>query len=290
MILITGANGTFGSQVAKSLLNREVHHLRLASSSLEKLKSNFDGQAELVSFDWSKPETFASIFQGVKTAYLIAPPFSTTFDETAAQFIEVARKTRLKHLIVTTAYGMDAAEGTSGYKTEKLVKDSGIPYTILRPNFIFQNFINYDLESIKNGAIFYPAGTGKTSYISIEDVAEVSAEVLLHPEKYQGQGLTLTGSESLTHDEIAEIFSKELGKTIKYINPTEEEYKSTLQSLGVPAQVYDFMAVLYAAIKAGHMGHVTTTVKDITGQEPVSFREFVAKNKAVFNVPSTVNS
>lgn len=282
MILITGANGTFGSQVAKSLLNRGTNGLRFASSSLEKLKSNFDGKAELVSFDWSKPESFISLLTGVKTAYLIAPPFSSTFDETTSHFIDAARKTGLQHLVVTTAYGMDAAVGTSGYKTEQLVKDSQIPYTILRPNFIFQNFINYDLESIKSGSIFYPAGTGKTSYISIEDVAEVSAEVLLHPEKYQGQGLTLTGSESLTHDEIAEIFSKELGKTIKYINPTEEEYKSTLKDLGVPAKVYDFMAVLYGAIKAGYMGEVTNTVNEVTGKTPKSMRQFIQEHKQLF--------
>jgi uncharacterized protein YbjT (DUF2867 family) len=284
MILITGANGTFGGHVAKAVLERGVSSLRLASSSLEKLKSNFGDKAELVSFDWNKPESFASILAGVESVYLIAPPFSTTFDETTGHFIEAAKTANVKHIVLTTAYGMDAAEGTSGYKSEQLLINSGVSYTILRPNFIFQNFVNYDLDFIKNGITFFPSGTGSTSYIDIQDIASVSAEVLINPDQYTDQALTLTGSEALTHDQMAAMLSTALGREIKNMNPSEEEYKSTLKSHGVPAQVYDFMAVLYGAIKAGHMVQATNVVKQLTGKEPISFKSFIESNRTVFQL------
>jgi uncharacterized protein YbjT (DUF2867 family) len=62
-----------------------------------------------------------------------------------------------------------------------------------------QNFINYFAADYKTGTIYQPAGDGKMSWIDVKDIAAANVEVLLNPENYSGQILTLTGSESLNY-------------------------------------------------------------------------------------------
>ncbi|QSE96346.1 SDR family oxidoreductase [Fulvivirga lutea] len=282
MILITGATGTFGSHVANQLISNG-EKIVVASSTKEKLESKFGGKAVIRSFNWGDNESYDAVLKDITTVYLIAPPFSVGFDKNVERFVTAASKNGVQHIVLTTAFGVDQAKGTSGYNSEQILKNSGINFTILRPNFIFQNFINYDLDFIKNGKIFYSAGNGATSYIDVRDVAAVSAIILMHPEKFTSQELTLTGTEALTHYEMADIFSEVLGRKVEYVNPTEEEYKATLNSYNVPANVYDFMATLYQGIKAGYMASVTSVVEDVLNKKPNSFRSFVKENKNIFN-------
>ncbi|MFY0601461.1 MAG: SDR family oxidoreductase [Cyclobacteriaceae bacterium] len=281
MILVTGATGTFGSEVAEALIGRG-NPIRVASTSADKLQKRFGKRAEPSVFDWNDTPSFEEVLSGIETVYLIAPPFSSDFDVKTKAFLEVAKKQNVKNIIVTTAYGADAAVGSSMYNTEEEVKNSGFNYTVLRPNFIFQNFDKYDLETIKSNIIFLPTGDGATSYLDIRDVAEVSAEILTNPSAYNKQELVITGDEAITHQSMATTFTEVLGRSISNINPSEEEYKSTLKEAGVPEVVYDFMAMLYAAIKANHMGNITSVVKDVTGKNPRKFETYVKENIELF--------
>jgi len=61
--------------------------------------------------------------------------------------------------------------------------DSGVPYTILRPNFFMENFPEGFLSgSIKGqNAIFLAAGDGKTSFISVRDIAAAALTAFQKP-------------------------------------------------------------------------------------------------------------
>lgn len=62
---------------------------------------------------------------------------------------------------------------------EKVIEESGIPYTFLRPNFFMQNFINYYSIMIKERNTFsLSAGDGKVSFTDIRDIGSVAASVL----------------------------------------------------------------------------------------------------------------
>ncbi|WP_299059051.1 SDR family oxidoreductase [uncultured Polaribacter sp.] len=266
MILVTGSTGTFGNAVLNKLLEDKIAN-RAVSRDI---------------FDWNKPETFKSNLIGIEKIFLIAPPNFTDFNKKVETFIEEAKKSNVKFILYSSLYGAEKTQNNSFGKTEKAIIESGINYTIIKPNFIFQNFINYDAEAIKNGIIYLPTKNSKTAYIDVNDVATASKTILAKPEKHFGKEYTLTGSESLSHEQFAEIFSNVLEKKITNISPTNDEYKATLLSYNLPKELVDFMGYLYSAIEAGSFTKTTNDYEMITGKKPITAKEFIELNSSKF--------
>ncbi len=265
-ILVTGSTGAFGSALIKKLQEKQIDFRAVS----------------LDTFDWNKPETFEQALIGIEKVFLISPPNFTDFDLKIIPFIEEAKKAGVKFILLSTLYGTEKNPESIFGKTEKVVNKSGIDYAIIRPNFIFQNFINYDIDAIKGGSIYLPTKNSKTSYIDVNDVANVSAIILENTEKHIDKNYTLTGSQSLSHQEFAEIFSDVLGKKVTNIAPTNEEYKTTLLSYNLPTELVDFMGSLYAGIEASIFTNTSDDYELVTGTKPTTAREFIEKNRSVF--------
>ena len=148
MILVTGSTGTFGSTVLNKLQERKIENREVSRDI----------------FDWNKPETFESILKGIEKVFLIAPPNFVDFDKKVEVFINEAKKSNVKFILLSSLYGADKTQENSFGKTERIVSECGIDYAIVRPNFIFQNFITYDIEAIKSGKIYLPTKNSKTAY------------------------------------------------------------------------------------------------------------------------------
>lgn len=267
MILVTGSTGSFGSAVLKKLQEKNI---AVRAVTLDN------------SFDWSKTETFDKTLEGIEKVFLISPPNYAAFDKEIVPFVDNAKKAGVRFILFSTLYGTDKNPESTFGKAEKVVVESGINYAIVRPNFIFQNFINYDIQAVKSGSIYLPTANSKTSYIDVNDVANVSAIILANPEKYFGRSYTLTGGQSLSHEQFAEIFSSVLGKKVTNIAPSNEEYKATLLTYNLPQAVVDFMGYLYAGIEAGKFTEITKDYELITGQKPTTAREFIELNRLLF--------
>ncbi len=188
----------------------------------------------------------------------------------------------MKFILLSTLYGTDKNPESTLGKSEKIVAKSGINYAIVRPNFIFQNFITYDILAIKSGSIYLPTKDSKTSYIDVNDVANASAIILENPKKHFGKTYTLTGRESLSHKQFAEIFSSILEKKVTNIAPSNDEYKATLLSYNLPLELVDFMGYLYAEIEVGTFTSTTNDYELITGEKPITAKEFIELNRSVF--------
>lgn len=88
---------------------------------------------------------------------------------------------------------------------EQSLVTSGLPWTILRPNFYLQNFLRQ--PSIREvGEFSLPLITAPISFIDIGDIARVAARVLT-TDGHDGCVYDLTGPEALTYAEAAEGFS-----------------------------------------------------------------------------------
>ncbi len=266
MTLVTGSTGTFGSAVLKKLQENKIANRTVSSEN----------------FDWNNPKTFEKALKGIEKIFLISPPNFADFDKKIVPFIEEAKRANVKFILLSTLYGTDEnSENTFG-KSEKVVAESGINYSIVRPNFIFQNFINYDIDAIKNGSIYLPTKDSRTSYIDVNDVANASAIILEKPEKHFNKAYTLTGSEALSHQQFAEIFSTVLEKKVTNIAPSNQEYKKTLLSYNLPQELVDFMGRLYAGIEAEFFTSTTNDYELITGMKPTTAKEFTELNRSVF--------
>lgn len=283
MILVTGATGVFGSHVAKELLRRGTSIKAASFDSALKIEEKIGQKVLTVTYNLDNPLSFDDLLDGIHSMYLVAPSGSHQFSEQIKPLLVKAKEKNIRNIVLTTVLGADANPGSSHFKAEEAVRSSGINYTIIRPNFIFQNFITYDLWAVKKGMIYLPTEKGQTSYNDIRDVAAAIAEVLLNAKEHYGQTYSITGSQALTHDQMAEIFTSVLGRHVKNINPTEHDYKDTLAKFGVPASSVDFLATLYSFIKKSYFKVVTNDFEKITGKKPITFEQFVTDYRDVFN-------
>lgn len=281
MILVTGATGNFGGSIAHYLQEKNIL-FRAAARHPDALQEHFVSEAEIATFDWTKPETFAGVLKGITTVLIIPPPVVTNdFHITIKPFVEAAKNAGVTHLVATTALYSDQPDSLF-YGTEALVKNSDIGYTIIRPGFVFQNFLRQFLPSIRNGVIMAPSGTGKTSYVDVRNVGEATALVLAGPEAHKGKTYSITGNEALTHKQMAAILSEELSKQVVHISPSAEEYKKALAGFNVPDSMQEFLLVLYGTIAKGQWQQVSNDYTLLTGKRANNFADFVREYRGVF--------
>jgi uncharacterized protein YbjT (DUF2867 family) len=288
MILVTGATGTLGSEIVKqfvSLSSSSGHNniIRAAVHSKDKADKfrQYDKAVETIAMDYDNEETFAYAFDKVDKIFILTLP-SPKMTDIYSNLVKELRKHRsINHIVklssMTAEIGLETTIGRLHRQGEKIIEESGIPYTFLRPSFFMQNFVKNLGHSIKTQNAYYlPAGDGKLSFVDARDIAAVSVQILTSDnQRYIGKAYTITGQEALSYGQAAEILSKETNKTISYIDVSEEEARKRMEEKGMNDWLVDVMMESYRFIRSGQGSHVTNVVENITGRKPMSFSQFV---------------
>ncbi len=268
-ILVTGASGVLGRAIVTALYDAGVA-VKQAVRNPGKARPGI----ESVRFDYDDPNTIRPAVAGVRGLLLIAPPLDPGAAAKLEPVIAAGKQTGLQHIVFISAFGVNHNEQAPLRVVEHLVIDSGIPYTILRPNFFMENFSEGFLAaSIKGqGAIYLAAGDGKTSFISVRDIAAVVLAAFQAP--LANRELDLTGPEALSHSEVARIISETAGRPVAYHSLPEEQMVAGARAAGMPDSAIGYLTVLYAVVRAGYAAPVTPDFDSATGRNPVNFRDF----------------
>lgn len=239
-------------------------------------------EAGAVRFDYADPATFGPALEGTGGLLLVAPPLDPDAPAKLAPVLELAKQAGVVHVVFNSALGVNLSEQTPLRVIEHLVMDSGIPYTILRPNFFMENFSAGFLSGAIKGqnGISLAAGDGKTSFISTEDIAAVAAAAFSAP--LAGQELDLTGAEALDHSEVAAILSEVSGRQIAYHSLTELQMAAGARRAGIPEPAIGYMLLLYSVVRAGYTAAFTGTVEKVLHRRPITFREFARRNASAW--------
>ncbi|MCX7773177.1 MAG: NmrA family NAD(P)-binding protein, partial [Clostridia bacterium] len=170
------------------------------------------------------------------------------------------------------------------YKIEKMIEELGIPYAHIRPGFFMQNISGiHSLEIRERNEIFVPAGKSRTSFIDAQDIGDAAAAVLHHAEQHKNTAFTLTGPESLTYYEVADILSKVTGRTIRYAKPSFLKYRSIyIRKRGLEKGYVNVTVMLYLMTRLGAAERVTNDFERLMGRKPRSFMEFAQDNVKAF--------
>ena len=162
-------------------------------------------------------------------------------------------------------------------------------YTILRPNFFMENFSQGSFSgTIKNqNGIFVAAGHGKTSFISVRDIASAVVAALGTP--LLGREFDLTGPEALDYAEVAKVITAMWGHPIEYHSITEDQMTAGLRAHGMPDSAVAYLATLYSVVRAGYAAGITSDVETITGRRPTDFKTFAQVAFAEWNVGVSCN-
>mgnify|MGYP001560589622 CR=1 FL=1 len=227
--------------------------------------------------DFNDVQSIANGLRGVEKAFSMSP-LVPNLGELGAKFVEAAKIAGVKYIVRSSGMGADSPHaitlGKWHRKAEQPLEESTIAYTILRPNSFMQNYINFSSHSIKvNNAFYLPQGDGKISLIDVRDIASVIAEIITKG-GHEGKAYNLTGPEAISNYTLAEILSKETGRTINYVDVPEDAARNSMREMGMPDAVVEALLELSAIIKTGYTSQVSSAVEEIAGRKPIAFRQF----------------
>jgi uncharacterized protein YbjT (DUF2867 family) len=175
---------------------------------------------------------------------------------------------------------------------EQALNWSGLPVVHVRPTVLLEGFfLILTSDSVReSNQIRLPFGEGKTSPVAVDDVARVLVTLLLNPQPHIGKIYHLTGPESENMGFFANEYAKALGRTITYQDIPVEAWRDGLLKLGLPVHLVNHLATMAELHRAGRYDRMSDDVLRLTGQAPMSMRDFVAKNAATFTSPKTAFS
>lgn len=226
MILVTGANGFVGRHLVRRL-RQDGLAVRAVVRAPARAQELADLGAEVVAGDINDAPSLAAAAQGCdRVVHLVGIiqegrgfTFRSVHVEGTRNVLEAAKQAGAKHFVYQSALGTrENARSdyhTTKFEAEKLVKASGIPFTILRPSLIYGPGDLFTLrlaEMIRLSPVLPVVGSGRSKIqpVYIEDVASCLLKILADG-RHLGKTYEIGGPEQLNYMEVTRAIAGALG-------------------------------------------------------------------------------
>lgn len=283
MILVTGATGKTGGAVAKELAAHNIP-FRVFVRSAEKATALKEMGADVAVGDMSNRAAVSEALKGCDKAVLI---MANGEHQLAMEnlFTDCAVEAGVKHLVKLSS--MESEPGTTKpipamhVASEEHIKASGMNWTMIRPTFFTQNFLSAAASIKSKNEINLALGNAVVAPTDLRDVAEV-IRLVLTDDAHLNKSYDLTGPEALSLAQAAEKFSKVLGREIKYVPQSVEDFRKVLTQVGLPEWRVNAVCDEFRLLSEKASMHTTDTMQQILGRAPTSVEQFAQDHIAAF--------
>jgi NAD(P)H dehydrogenase (quinone) len=273
---VTGATGQLGRIVVEKLKVKVPAENIVALVRTPEKASDLGVEARV--FDYSKSEGLVTSLLGVDYLLLISSSEVGQRTQQHANVIDAAKLAGVKWIVYTSLLHADKSSlslADEHLATEKALKTSGIPHTILRNGWYTENYTGSVQGAIAAGAFIGSAGDGKIASAARADYAEAAVAVLTS-EGHVGKVYELAGDEAYTLSDLAAEISRQTGKNIPYNNLSEAEYANILKSLGLPEGLAFAIAGWDVGASKNDLFDDTKQLSALIGRPTTSLAEVVA--------------
>lgn len=275
-VLLLGGTGKISSRIAP-FLSQSGRTTLLASRS-GTCKTNLP-HVQGVKFDWFDESTWSPLFithPTISSVFIIAPPIMDCIP-LMKSFIDLSLQHHVKRLVLLSASLADIADGPAMGQVSDYVKELGVEYAILRPTWFMENFSEQQhLPTIRDqGIVITATGEGRLPFVSAEDIAAVAYRALTDERSHNTDHLIL-GPELFSYDEIAEVFTKALGRKITHMKVSEEQLANAMEQF-MSDDYARMLAALDTAIKDGKENRLNDVVLKITRRPPKKFEVYLGE-------------
>ncbi|MFJ2936028.1 SDR family oxidoreductase [Streptomyces sp. NPDC087219] len=263
-LVVTGATGQLGRLVIDALLSSPtVPAESVVAVVRDKAKAAdlAERGVELRIADYSKPETLAGAFEAGDRVLLIS---GSEVGQRVAQHsavIDAAKAAGVAQLAYTGILGGDEADfdlAAEHKVTERLILDSGLPYTFLRNGWYTENYTANLAPVLAHGAVVANAGEGRVASATRADYAAAAATVLAGPaEEHLNRAYELSGDTAWSFAEYAAEVAAQTGREITYNNVPAEAHLAILTGAGVPAPFAEILVDVDRAVERGALARQT---------------------------------
>jgi NAD(P)H dehydrogenase (quinone) len=221
--------------------------------------------------DYLAKPTLDRAMKGIDTLLLIS---SSSFEQRVKQHenvVEAAKKAGVQHIIYTSMLQADKELSpltADHHATEKIIRESGIPYTINRHTFYTEFFPMFLGQAMEIGTWAFPSNGEKVNFAYRTDMAEALATILVSPGDHKNRTYEITSLEAFTLDEYAEKLSLASGKEITYKDVSLDEFVEGLEAAGLPDDVITMSKLSAITVANGALDHTSDDLKKLLGRDP----------------------
>ena len=275
--LVIGGTGTVGSLVVAGLLKEGVK-VRVMSRSPEKLKKLPAG-VEGYEADLDDPETLRAAFEGIDSLFLLNVVGPGETDEGLAA-VSAAKAARVRKIVYMSVFMPEGSEKIPHFRSklpvEKAIRESGIAYTILRPNNFFQNDLWLRSAIMQYSVYPQPIGKKGLNRVDVRDIADCAVNALMRS-GYESQTYDINGPETLTGEGTAGIYSKHLGQEVRYSGDDLDAWGEKVKNM-MPEFMIAEMRIMYEFFQEKGMiasPEDLEKTQKLLGHKPRTFDAFV---------------
>jgi uncharacterized protein YbjT (DUF2867 family) len=275
-ILVTGGTGNVGAAVVKELLKRGAKVRVLARKQPEEGK--LPAGVEVAIGDLLDPVSVQKALDGADKLYLVN---AVVPDELTQGLIAygLAKRLKLKHIVYHSVFRVehfkDVPHFASKLAIENALREFDVPFTVIRPNYFFQNDATLRDPLTKAGIYPIPLGRVGVSAVDIRDIAEATA-ITLTSEGHCGKTYNLNGPEVLSGPKMASIWSGLLGKEIRYSGDDLDAFEEQMRRRAPSWSAFDIRMMFQGYLERGFVAEAgdVLTLTDLLGHPPRGYQGF----------------
>jgi uncharacterized protein YbjT (DUF2867 family) len=273
-ILVTGGTGRIGSVVLRELKKRGADVRVL----VRKKGTSLPDGVEVAVGDLLDPVSVQRAMDGVDKLYLLN---AVSPDELTQGLIayDLAKKLKLKHIVYHSVFRVehfkDVPHFASKLAIESALREFDVPFTVIRPNYFFQNDTSLEDPLTKVGIYPMPLGREGISAVDVRDIAEATA-VVLTSDGHQGKTYNLNGPTVLSGAKVASIWSALLGKQIRYIGEDMDAFEEQMRTHAPSWSAFDIRMMFQGYLERGFAAEKgdLKILTELLGHAPRPYEEF----------------
>ncbi|WP_030610308.1 NAD(P)H-binding protein [Streptomyces sclerotialus] len=277
MILVTGATGNIGRTLLEEL------HLAGAASvrglTRDATRASFPGSIEAVEGDLAHADSLKAALEGARSLFLLSGMGADAEILAAARQAGVAHVVLVSSITVQTHPHLPAASENAA--VERLLKDSGMAWTVLRPTQFASNAMWWAQTIREQGVVRAPYADIGLPTIHPADIAAVARAALTEP-GHQGQTYALTGPTCITARQQVAALAAASGREIAFLEISREEAHGPMASF-MGDETADAVLDLLGGDVNDELQKVRDTVPRVTGSPARSFQQWATEHSAAFH-------
>jgi uncharacterized protein YbjT (DUF2867 family) len=259
MLVVFGANGRAGGETARALIERG-EAVRVVLRRPEQGEKWVALGADVAVADLVDVDAVAAALKGASGAFLINPtavrgdPYIHT-REIGTALVLALKRARVPKVVILSSIGAQHASGTGVIATlhqiEQLLDGAAPAIAFLRSGYFVETWGEVAGAAMTQGVLpTFLEPTQKIPMVSTIDVGRAGAAVL--GESWNGKRIVeLSGPEDWSSTDVANVFSKVLGRPVEPIFVPPPERAGLLAKDGIDDDVAEALLGMYDGIAEG---------------------------------------
>lgn len=269
-VLVTGATGTTGRRVAAAL-EFIADVVPAGRSAHRQLPAG-------VRFDWADPRTHAPALRGIDSVYLVPPVGDADPARRILDLVELAVHCGVGRVVLLGAHSISSSDPGVG-EAQRELPNLVAEWAVLRPSWFMQNLLgqHHLAAGLREKSVLRTATeSGRLPFIDAADIAAAAAAALVGPSP--DREVVLTGPESLSYRDVAQVLSDETGRSVRHESVTPREL-ADIMAPSVGAELAEVLSAMDTRIAEGAWEEPTDEVERLTGRPPTALRDFVRRHR-----------